>query len=384
MNSPLIWAEIDLKAIAHNISALRNITNPNAKLMAVVKANAYGHGMKEIAFTALKHGAETLGVARINEGIQLRKWGIESNILIFGFCGKDDVKDIIEFNLTPTIFSIQMAKELSNAAACFNKKIKTHIKIDTGMGRLGLVHDSLRLNYPNSQSSLIKDIALILKNKNLFVEGIYTHFATADSQDKSFAKMQLDLFFDCLEKLKYAGIDIPIKHAANSAATIELPEAHFDMVRLGISLYGLYPSNEINKKNIDLKPALSLKSKIIQLKHVPKDFTVSYGCTYKTSKPSIIATVPVGYADGYNRNLSSKGYMLVKGKRANIAGRVCMDITMLDVSHIPDIEIGDEVVIYGEQCNECISVDEVAENLHTINYEIVSIIATKVPRVYSC
>lgn len=384
MDNLLVRAEVDLTAIAHNVRALRRITSPAARLMAVVKANAYGHGLKEVARIALQNGAEALGVARIDEGVQLRKAGFEAPVLIFGYTPPALTNHLIEFDLTQTVFLYQTAEILSRTGIDKGKKIKVHFKVDTGMGRLGLLPETGRLFSPNMKitDNPTREVEAIARLPGLELEGIYTHFATADISDKSYAHKQFEVFLDFLNRLRLAGLEIPVKHAANSAAIIDLPETHLDMVRAGISIYGLYPSDEVNKKRVMLKPAMALKTKIVNLKKVPAGFKISYGSTYETEKPTIIATVPIGYADGFNRLLSSRGFMLVKGQRAPIVGRICMDYTMLDVGNIPEINLEDEVIIFGKQGKSSITVDEIASTIGTINYEVVSTITDRVPRLY--
>lgn len=374
MDSPLVWAEVDLKAIAHNIRELRRITNPKARFMAIVKANAYGHGIIEVARQSLENGAEALGVANIEEGIQLRKAGINAPVLIFGYASPVHAKKLIEFDLTQTVYSYEISRALSEAVAAYGKKIKVHIKVDTGMGRLGLLREIT--------DSSVSEVESISRLPMLELEGIYTHFATADKSDRSYAGKQFEIFMDFLNLLRIAGLEIPVTHAANSAAIINMPETHLDMVRAGISIYGLYTSEEMDRSIIKLKPAMELKTRIIHLKKVPAGFKVSYGTTYETEKPTTIATVSIGYADGLNRLLSSKGRMLVCGHSAPIVGRICMDLTMLDVGNIPEIAIGEEVVVFGRQGNALISVDEIASTINTINYEVVSTIMERVPRIY--
>lgn len=374
MDSPLVWAEVDLKAIAHNIRELRRITNPKARFMAIVKANAYGHGIIEVARQSLENGAEALGVANIEEGIQLRKAGIDAPVLIFGYTSPVHAKKLIEFDLTQTVYSYETSRALSEAVAAYGKKIKVHIKVDTGMGRLGLLREIT--------DSAVSEVESISRLPMLELEGIYTHFATADKSDRYYAGKQFEIFMDFLNQLRIAGLEIPVTHAANSAAMINMPETHLDMVRAGISIYGLYTSEEVDRSIIKLKPAMELKTKIIHLKKVPAGFKVSYGTTYETETPTTIATVSIGYADGLNRLLSSKGRMLVCGQSAPIVGRICMDLTMLDVGKIPEIAIGEEVVVFGKQGNASISVDEIASTINTINYEVVSTIMERVPRIY--
>jgi alanine racemase len=352
--------------------------------MAVVKANAYGHGVVEVTRKALENGANCLGVARIEEGIELRKEGFNEPVLIFGYTHPQLAHKLITFDLTQTVWSYNTAKALSEAAGPSHKQIKVHLKVDTGMGRLGLLPDCRRppATDQNLISSAIRDVESISSLAGLKLEGVYTHFATADSLDKTYAGRQFEIFVDFLNELRRAGMNPPLCHAANSAAIIDMPETHLDMVRAGIAIYGLYPSDQVNKRRIALKPAMTLKSKIVHLKKVPPGFKVSYGSTYQTSESTTIATIPVGYADGFNRLLSSRGHMLVRRRRAPIVGRVCMDQTMLDVGQIPDVHLEDEVVIFGSQKDESITVDEIAATLNTINYEIVSSLTARIPRIY--
>ena len=383
MDVSLVWAEIDLKAIAHNVAELRRITQLESKLMAVVKSNGYGHGAVEVAECALQNGADTLGVARIEEGIQIREAGIRAPILIFGYTLPERAADLLKYELTPCVYTVAAARKFSETAASLEKKIKAHLKVDTGMGRLGQLANNFKAD--NSTAINADDIeeALAIAGLNsLELEGIFTHFATADSSDKSYAEKQLHLFINYLRRLQQAGVNPPVTHAANSAALIDMPQSHLDMVRPGIAIYGLYPSDEVRKKKANLKPAMALKTRIIHLKKVPAGFKVSYGITHETRKPTTIATVPVGYADGLSRGLSSRGQMLVHGQRVPIIGRVCMDLTMLDVGSIENVQMGDEVVIFGQQGNETLTVDEMAAMLKTINYEIVSTMTARVPRVY--
>jgi alanine racemase len=380
----LIRAEIDLGSIAQNVAGLRKITNPDAKVMAVVKADAYGHGAEKVAETALKNGAEVLGVARINEAIALREAGFTAPIQIFGYTPPSLAEILIQYELTQTVFSYKSALALSEIGISRGKKIKIHIKVDTGMGRLGLVTDcgAISCSDINFTESSLNQVESIARLQGVVSEGIMTHFASADSTDKSYARKQFSIFMDFNDRLKKKGIEFSVRHAANSAAVMEMPETHLDLVRPGISIYGLYPSDEVDRNIIQLKPAMALKTNVAYVKKIPEGFSVSYARTYHTRKTTTVATVALGYADGFNRLLSSCGSMLVHGKRAPVIGRVCMDLTMLDVSHIPGVDVGDEVVVFGEQEDEFIRVDEIAKILNTINYEIVSTITARVPRVY--
>ena len=384
MDKPLTWAEIDLNAYAHNIRELRGITDPDARLMAVVKANGYGHGAAEVAREALQQGAAWLGVARINEAIDLRGAGLEAPILVLGYTPAECAHRLIEFDLNQAVYGYANAQKFSSQAQRLGKTISVHIKIDSGMGRLGLVTPALlpEKKIRESNPDPVAVVEKMAKLKGLEIQGVFTHFATADSADRTYADRQLEIFLDFLHQLERSGLQPPVRHAANSAALIEMPDSHLDMVRPGIATYGLNPSDEINKNTADLKPVMSLKSRIIHLKKVSAGFNVSYGITYQTEKPTTIATVPVGYADGLNRLFSSRGQMLVHGQKVPIIGRVCMDLTMLDVGGISDVGMEDEVVIFGRQGNASITADDLASELNTINYEIVSTVMARVPRVY--
>lgn len=383
MTSHPIWAEIDLAAIDHNLRALRKLTDPKVQMLASVKANAYGHGMVQVANQAIKSGVNMLGVARFGEGVLLRDAGIKAPILIFGHTPPDAARILLANDLIPTLASLTEAEVFSNAASHAGGKLTVHIKVDTGMGRIGLLADSLRPAHGEPSFAMAEDeIEKIVRLPGLAPEGIYTHFAGADLGNKTGARKQFERFTDLLARLSKRGTDFPIRHAANSAAIIDMPETHLDLVRPGISIYGLYPSEEVLRERISLKPAMALKARIAQLKRVPAGFQVSYGSTYTTAAPTVIATIPVGYADGFRRLLSSRGQMLVCGQRAPVVGRVCMDLTMLDVGHIPDLDPDAEVVILGRQGDEAIWADEIAGLLGTINYEVVSTVMARVPRVY--
>jgi alanine racemase len=383
LDNPITWAEINLEAYAHNIRELRRVTRPPARLMAVVKANGYGHGAVEVAREALQNGAQYLGVARINEAIPLREAGLEVPILIFGYSPPDLAPLLMDYELTQTVYSLSTASALSEQATRKGKKINIHLKVDSGMGRLGFLLVPTNGNPDDiAAQNPVREIEAITRLPGLTVEGIFTHFATADSADKSYADLQLDRFMDLLNRLQKEGLEPPVRHAANSSALIDMPDSHLDMVRPGIATYGLHPSDEVNKRIVDLKPVMTLKSKIIHLKRVAPGFNISYGITFQTKNHTTIATVPVGYADGFNRLLSSRGHMLVHGQRVPIVGRVCMDLTMLDVGGISGVALEDEVVVFGKQGNEAVTADEIASSLDTINYEVVSTITDRVPRVY--
>ncbi|MCP4746910.1 MAG: alanine racemase [Desulfobacteraceae bacterium] len=377
MNNHLIVAEIDLEAIAHNVRELRRITGGHARLMIAVKADGYGHGALATARTALKNGASDLGVARIQEAIALRRHGIIAPILIFGYTPKERAADLWAYNLTASVYSLENARELSAAAVSAQKKITAHIKVDTGMGRLGLPCDPLR-----AKGSACADIQAIDELAGLDCQGVFTHFATSDEYDKTYTLYQFKLFRNLIAQLEGANIVFPVKHVANSGAIIDLPETHLDMVRAGICAYGLYPSDNVDKNRIVLKPAMELKTRILRVENVPKGACISYGCTYKTPAPTRIATIAAGYGDGFKRGLSNRGMALVNRRRVPVAGRVCMDLTMLDVGPDAAVHEGDEVVLIGRQGQASITADEIARKLNTVNYEIVTTLSSRVPRVY--
>jgi alanine racemase len=373
MNEPLAWADVDLAAYARNIAALERLTRPGTRLMAVVKADAYGHGAVPLSRQAVAAGADYLGVARIGEAIELREAGIDAPIVIFGRTPAALADLLIEQRLTPTVWSLEDSTTLSSRAVAAGTHLPVHIKVDSGMGRLGLL--------PESPAALRETLA-IAALPGLEPEGIYTHFASADVADKSSAKAQLELFLEFVELLRRDGLKFPLRHTANSAALLSLPGSRLDMVRLGISTLGLLPSAEVTTRALELEPVMQLKTTIMQTKDVPADSPISYGGTWRTTRATTIATVAVGYADGLNRLLSSRGQMLVRDQRAPIVGRVCMDLTMLDVGNIPDVSVGDEVVVFGRQGEETILASELADLTDTISYEVLTSITARVPRVY--
>jgi len=361
-------AEINLNAIAHNLQEIRRKVAP-AEIMPVLKADAYGHGLKEVVRVALENDARYLGVARVEEGVQLRKQ-TTVQILVFGGFFENQIEACLEHDLELTLFDLERAVALSKQAHAFGNSAKVHIKVDTGMTRVG-VHWQDSVDFTRRVSEL----------SNVEIVGIYTHFASADAKDKSFAKMQLQRFQTVLTELKKRNIEIAIKHAANSAAILDLPDSYFDMVRPGVSIYGYYPSCETTE-SIKLQPAMSFKSRVISVKEVESGEKVSYNSAFETERRTKIATMPVGYADGYNRLLSSQGEVLIRGKRYPVVGQVCMDLIMVDTGLENDIQTGDEVILLGRQGDEEISIYEICEKLNTIPYEFTCMISSRVPRVY--
>jgi alanine racemase len=378
------WAEIDLSAISHNISAVRRILAPGCRLMAAVKANAYGHGLLAVSIRALAAGADALGVARLSEALQLREAGIAAPVLIFGHTPPSSVGQLLRYNLTQSVYGLDTARPLSEAAESLGGRVRAHVKIDTGMGRLGILAAGAVpvCTAGGIAATGLEEAAAVCALPGIRLEGIYTHFAAADEADKGSAYKQLAVFHEFTEALKTRGIEFAIRHAANSAATIDMPEAHLDMVRPGIAVYGIYPSETVDRSRILLKPAMALKTRVIHLKRVEAGFPVSYGGDAVTTRSTLIATVAIGYGDGYRRLLSRNGRMLVRGKGAPVIGRVCMDQTMLDATDIPEIRVGDEVAAIGSQGDVTVTADEVAEKCQTISYEIVAGVSERVERVY--
>lgn len=376
MKLPLATAYIDLDAIRHNIRILKNRIPETTRFMAVVKADGYGHGAEKVSKAALESGADRLGVARIEEALELRDAGIDAPILIFGYVDPSFTETVVDMNLTVTVYHPDMAKAFSRQAASLGKPVRIHLKVDTGMGRVGMQ----AWNNPN----ISKDTTDIIRLPHLDVEGIYTHFAAADSPHLSYTSEQIKRFSSLLAQMEKEGVVFKIRHAANSGGIISFPSSHFDMVRAGIAMYGCYPANQTDPSLIKLKPAMTLKAIITSVKQVPKDFFVSYGMTYQTPETTVLASVPFGYADGFPRRFSSNGFMLVNGCRAPIVGRVCMDQTMIDVGSVPgEVKPGDEVILLGSQGKESLSAEELSQWVDTINYEIVSALTPRVKKIYS-
>ena len=367
------WAEINLDNIAHNVREIRRITNKKAEIMGVVKADAYGHGVMGVVRTLLDNGVTRLAVSMLDEAIQLRKFGIEVPILILSYTDPIRAEEIILNDVTQTVFSHDLAKALSDAAVKLGKKAKIHIKIDTGMTRVGFMPGY----------SAVKNVVEISKLPGIIIEGLFTHFASADEKDKSYTYMQFERFMSICSELGRIGVHIPVKHVCNSAGLMEFPEMHLDMVRPGIIMYGLYPSEEVDKSKISLKPAMTLKANVILVKGVEKNTCISYGRIFTTKRDSKIATIPIGYADGYTRLLNNKGKVLINGELAPVVGKICMDQCMVDVTDLRnEVHVGDEVVIFGRQGENEITVEEVAKDIGTINYEVVCVVGKRIPRVY--
>ncbi len=363
------FAEIDLGAILYNLRQIRNRVDKDIKIMAIVKADAYGHGMKEVSQAVARKGIDYFGVASLDEAATLREAGIKKNIIVLGAILPEEVEGVLRFNVIQTVSDLAIARLLSQLAQSKKRIIKVHAKIDTGMGRLGVWHKDA-VNFVKKLASL----------KNIKVDGIFTHFPSAED-DKVFTRNQLRDFKSLIEELLRHGIDIPIKHTSNSMAVIDFKDSHMNMVRPGLIMYGLHPRSDLAKK-LRLRPALRLKTKVVYVKPVSRGRSISYGRTYVTKKDTNIATIPVGYGDGYSRDLSNRGHVLIKGRRLPIVGRVCMDMSMVDAGRSRTVKPGDDVVLIGKQGKDAVTVEEIARLSNTIPYEVVCNIGRRVPRIY--
>jgi len=373
LNRP-VWVEINLDNLAHNISEVRRVTRDDAKVTAVIKADGYGHGAVVIAQILLENGADRLAVATLTEALQLRKSYPETEILVLGYTEEPSIHLAIEKRLIQTIYTYQQAVEFNEIAKEMNQTLKVHIKLDTGMTRLGMM----------PETETIEIIKKIMSLENLYVEGMYTHFARADEYNKAATQKQVSNFEFVRQGLESEGVKLDIYHVSNSASIIDLPEYNYDMVRAGIMLYGLYPSDEVKRDDVKLKEVMSLHTKISRVQEVSKSVGISYGHKYVTEESQTIGTLPIGYADGFSRSLTFKAEAIIKGKnkKVPVVGRICMDQCMIDVTDL-DVEIGDEIILFGEDMDQRISIDDIASHLNTINYEVVCMINKRVPRVYT-
>lgn len=367
-----VWAEINLNHLVHNIKEVRRVTRPDAKVMAVVKADAYGHGAVEVSRALLGSGADRLAVAVLNEGLQLRRAFPETDIMILGYT-PDALYDLVAQNdIIQTVYAYDQANAMSEAGVRNNKQVRVHIKLDTGMHRIGMA----------ATDQTVAEILRMSELPNLMIEGIFTHFAVADEYDKTYTTRQVEKYNRIVQALEAGGLTIPIHHVSNSAAIIDLPDLNYSMVRAGIMLYGLYPSEEVDKRQVTLKPVMSLRARVSHVKTLEPGSGISYGLKYVTSEAEQIASLPIGYADGFTRMLSGKGEVLFKGARRPIVGRICMDQCMFNASGLP-VSRGDTVTLFGQDDEgNCLSVEDLALKLGTINYEIVCMIDKRVPRVY--
>ncbi len=367
-----VFAKIDLGAVRNNFLAMKEKLRDGTKIIAVVKADGYGHGAVPIARMAEPWDfIWGFAAATVEEAVELRLAGIKKPILILGCVFEEDYEKLTAYGIRPTVFQLSAARELSKTAVRTGTSLPVHLAVDTGMSRIG---------FADTEES-VKEIEEMAKLPGLVLEGIFTHFARADEKDKSDAVSQLNRYLRFIRLLQEAGISIPLRHCSNSAGILEMPEANMDAVRAGISMYGIYPSDEMDRNRIRLEPAMELKSHIVYIKEVPAGVPVSYGGTFVTDRPTRIATIPVGYADGYPRSLSSRGCVLIRGKRAPILGRICMDQFMADVTDIPAEEL-DEVTLMGRDGEEFLSVDELGALSGRFPYEFVCDISKRVPRIY--
>ncbi|MFH1355242.1 MAG: alanine racemase [Candidatus Omnitrophota bacterium] len=360
------WAEISLANLAYNYRQIKNLLKPGTKIMVTIKADAYGHGLIPVAKRLVKSGADYLGVASIDEGIKLREGNIKIPLLILGLVSKKNIKALFKYNLRPTVCDEDLADALNKMASELKKPIKVHIKIDSGMGRIGILY--------RDAERVIKKISNL---KFIRIEGIFTHLAAADTNRK-FTLHQLKLFNNLMLALNKSGINIPLIHAANSIGILDYKQSHFNLVRPGLVIYGLYPKKNLK---IKLRPVLNLKTRIIYVKRVPAGYGISYGHDYVTRKETNIVTLPIGYGDGYPRNLSNCAPILIRGNRFRISGRICMDQIMVDVGNMP-VKAGEEVVLIGAQAGKRITAEELAALAKTIPYEIVTGLGWRIPRLY--
>ncbi len=374
----LQWVEIDRSALKHNIQQFRFLIGDSRKMTVVVKSNAYGHGLLEISRLASEFGADWLGVNSLEEARAIRGSGIDLPIILLGYVPVADLEEAVENDLRLTVYNTETVEELAKITSTLKKNVYLHIKTETGVHRQGIMGEDL-----------LPFVERIRKYPYLKIEGLSMHFANIeDTTDHSYAQSQLEIFREYVDLLGQNDIKIPVKHVACSAAAILFPETFFDMVRVGIGIYGLWPSKETylsciqdEKEPVNIKPVLTWKTRVVQIKDVPDGAFIGYGCTYKTTRPTKLAVLPVGYYDGYDRHLSNAAYVLIAGKRAPLRGRVAMNFITVDVTDIPDVRLEDEVVLLGQQGQERISAEYLASLCGTINYEIVTRINPKIPRV---
>lgn len=364
------FCAVNLACLRWNFRQVRKKVGPRVKIASMVKANAYGHGAGQVAKALADAGSDAFGVATLEEGVELRKSGVRSPVLILAGFYPAQIGLLLRHRLTPAVCELDGLRTLEALARRRGTSLGFHLKVDSGMGRIGFLASDI--------DSWLPELGRL---KALKLEGIFSHFSHAENVGGSYTRRQVKAFRAVIERLRAAGYDPPLVHLANSAAVITFPSAHFSMVRPGLMLYGIYPSVEMARR-VTLKPVLSWKTRILQLKRVPKGSSISYGRTFVTQRESLIATLPVGYADGYHRLLSNRGAVLVRGRRAPIVGRVCMDLTMIDVTDIRGVKQGDEVVLLGKQGRKSISADEMARWAETISYEVLTSISARVPRIH--
>lgn len=365
------WAEIKIDNLKHNLSEIVRVKPKNTKIMAVVKANAYGHGAVQIARALKEEGVDLFAVALVSEALELRRSGISEDIMILGYTPHELFREAIENDIILTVYDVIAVKKMAEIAEELDKTAKVHIKIDSGMGRLGF----------RITAKSLEDIVFIDSLERVEIDGFFTHFATSDETDKTYSALQYETFMTTLSELEKRGIKIKNRHISNSAAIIDLPLYRLDIIRPGIMLYGYYPSENVSKTDIKLKPVMTLKSKISNIKCIEKGESVGYGRTYIAPRKTKVGTVPIGYGDGFTRLLSKKIDLTVNENKVKLIGNICMDQSMIDCTDADNIKIGDEVVIFGDK-KEYNSADDLAKALGTINYEILCMIGMRVPRVY--
>lgn len=364
------WAEIDTSAIQHNIKSFKTFVKQGTKVMAVVKADGYGHGAYQSAEAALRAGADMIGVAILDEAIQLRNQGVEAPILILGYTPARGVREAILRQIAMTVYTMDIINEVNLQAQLLKMPVSIHIKIDTGMGRIGAT----------TSEEAIQLVEALYANPYVLLQGVFTHFADADRFGSTYTMMQYERFLSIITDIERSGYQIPLKHCCNSAATINFPEMHLDTVRIGIAMYGIAPS-VLMEYQLSLKPAIRLKTRIVSVKELPAKQAISYGCTHWSEPGDVIATLPIGYADGLSRALSNKGTASIRGRRVPIIGNICMDQSMIDVTSVELCRAGEEVVLIGNGPEEP-TVYEVSKWMSTIPYEVVCLIGKRVPRVY--
>lgn len=368
------WVEVSLDALESNWNELKRFLPNQMHMMAVVKADAYGHGAAEVARQVLKQGAAYLGVAFLDEALELRTAGITAPILVLGYTSPEGIPLAIEHDITLALFSEEVLATLQSMNMAHDgKRLKVHVKIDTGMGRVGLHQKADAIAFVEQLTQLPNVVDL---------EGLFTHYAIADELDKTYTLQQYHKFEEIVSHFQNQGINIPYIHAGNSATAIDTPELSYNMIRVGIAMYGMYPSDVVKMDHVLLKPVLSIKTKVVMLKTLPEGSGISYGLRYHTQGQELIATLPIGYADGFSRILNGKSEALIKGRRVPVVGTICMDQCMIQVNDVPDAEVGDEVVILGSQGQASITAEEIAAKLGTINYEVVCMLSHRIPRVY--
>lgn len=366
------WVEVNMTHLEENYKGIRGLLGQRTKFCAIVKADAYGHGAVEVARALSEYGAEYLGVATLSEGIHLRENGIRLPILILGYTEPIHWQQVIDYDLIQTVISLEQAREIQTRAADYGKRMKVHLKVDTGVSRLGFLE---------GKPGVIEEMLQVCAIPQLEIDGVFTHFALADQKDKAYTYDQFQRFMNLVQALEARGATLGIKHVCNSAATIDLPEMHLDMVRVGIALYGLPPSQEVNLDRVKLKPVMALKAKIVHVKELPPNRGISYGHTYKTQGTRTIITIPVGYADGYSRGLSNRGHVLLHQQEIPLVGTICMDQMMADVTGTSP-KVGDEIVLMSNDPNSQLTATHLADLMGTINYEVVCLLGKRLPKVY--